>query len=150
MRQILLVIFVVLTGAASVSAQSARAAPDANTQARLVWSTLVALDNANRTGNYDVLYALGSPGFQQGNSPEALAQSFAPLRQSRIDVGRAILVSPTYYIPPAIDGQGNLRLRGGFEFRPRTIRFDMIFAQIGDGWRLHALSVVEADASAPR
>lgn len=149
MRYLVLSFFLILF-AAPVSAQTAQSAPDTNTQARLVWTTLIALDNANRTGNYEVLYALGSPGFQQRNSPDALAASFAPLRQSRIDVGRSILVSPTYYIPPAVDGQGHLRLRGAFEFRPRSIRFDMIFTQVGNGWRLHALSVVEADASSPR
>ena len=124
--------------------------PDENTQARLVWSTLIALDNANRTGNYAVLYSLGTDAFQQQNSPTRLSQLFSPLRQNRVDVGRTILSSPTYYQPPAILADGSLRLRGGFDFRPKSIRFDLIYANNGGGWQLGAISVVEMDFDSPR
>jgi hypothetical protein len=124
--------------------------PDENTQARLVWSTLTALDNANRTGNYAVLYRLGTDAFQQQNSPARLSQLFSSLRENRVDVGRTILSSPTYYQPPAILADGSLRLRGGFDFRPKSIRFDLIYANEGGGWQLGALSVVEMDFDSPR
>ncbi|MCI4644329.1 MAG: hypothetical protein MRY64_06055 [Hyphomonadaceae bacterium] len=123
--------------------------PDENTLARLVWSTMIALDNANRTENYSVLYALGSDGFKARNSPDTLSATFAPLRMSRIDVGRAILIRPTYYIPPQVNGDGLLRLRGGFDYRPNSIRFDILFENRGGGWRIHALSVAEMDYNAP-
>ena len=45
---------------------------------------------------------------------------------------------------------GTLRLRGGFDYRPKSIRFDVLYKQVGGGWRIHALSVVEMDASAPK
>jgi len=56
----------------------------------------------------------------------------------------------TYYIPPQILPDGSLRLRGGFDFRPNAVRFDMVFVNIGGGWQLSALSVVETDVNAPR
>ena len=124
--------------------------PDENTLARLVWSTMVALDNANRTENYSVLYRLGTPEFQQRNTPQQLAQSFTALRQNRVDVGRAILTTPSYYIPPQSLRDGSLRLRGGFDYRPNSIRFDLVFKNIGGGWSLSAISVVEMDANAPK
>lgn len=111
---------------------------------------MIALDNANRTDNYTVLYLLGSPGFRASNSPERLRAAFARLRENRVDVGRALLISPSYYMPPAIDDKGRLRLRGGFDFRPKSIRFDILFVRTGTSWRLHALSVVEMDVNAPR
>ncbi|GHB04216.1 hypothetical protein GCM10009069_28440 [Algimonas arctica] len=126
------------------------ALPDENTQARLVWSTLIALDNANRTGNYEVLHSLGTDGFQRQNSPGRLSQSFAQLRQNRVDVGRSILSSPTYYQPPTLLPDGSLRLRGGFDFRPKSIRFDLIYVSSGGGWQINALSIVEMDFDAPR
>ena len=124
--------------------------PDENTLARLVWTTMVTLDNANRTNNYSVLHALGSDSFQRRNTPLALQASFAPLRNNRVDVGRVVLSTPTYYIPPQILPDGSLRLRGGFDFRPNAVRFDMVFVNIGGGWQLSALSVVETDVNAPR
>ncbi|MGJ8558719.1 MAG: hypothetical protein ACSHX3_00645 [Litorimonas sp.] len=126
------------------------ALPDETTQARLVWSTLTALDNANRTGNYEVLHRLGTDAFQTQNSPARLLQSFAQLRLNRVDVGRTILSSPTYYQSPTILPDGSLRLRGGFDFRPKSIRFDLIYVNSGGGWQLGAISVVEMDFDAPR
>jgi hypothetical protein len=124
--------------------------PDETGLARLVWSTMVTLDNANRTGNYDVLQQLGSTEFQKANSPNALAGAFAPLRNRRVDVGRAILITPTYYLEPGLDSSGDLRLRGAFEYRPSAIRFDLIYRKVDGGWRIHAISVAEMDADAPR
>jgi len=138
----------VLAAQQSVSATSS--VPDENTLARLVWSTMIALDNANRTENYTVLYSLGSPEFKQRNSPQKLAQNFSALRQKRIDIGRTILSTPSYYIPPAILSDGSLRLRGGFDYRPKSVRFDLIYSNIGGGWRIKALSVVEIAATAPK
>jgi hypothetical protein len=140
------------------AAQSQQSSASANTPsvpseailARLVWSTMIALDNANRTGNYSVLYALGSPTFKQQNSPQQLFGNFASLRQNRIDVGRTIFLSPTYYIPPAILPDGSLRLRGGFEDRAKSVRFDLIYSNSGGGWQISAISVVEMAASSPR
>ena len=125
--------------------------PDENTLARLVWSTMIAVDNANRTGDYSVLYALTSPGFKRANSVNSLAANFTDLRARRVDVGRAIMMSPTYYRPPSVDAGGNLRLRGGFDYRPKSVRFDLLFVQVASGgWRINAISVVEMDFAAPR
>ena len=139
-----------LSQTSAVSQPRYAAVPDETTLSRLVWSTMIALDNANRTGTYDVLHALGSPKFQRRNSPDTLAALFSPLRNNRIDVGRTITLTPQFYNPPTILTDGTLRPRGGFDGRPKSIRFDLIYAQIGGGWRIEAISVVEMDASAPR
>jgi len=66
--RILMATVLIMVTAGSSSAQAAaqqsrsappysEAVPDENTLARLVWSTMVALDNANRTETYSVLYA---------------------------------------------------------------------------------------------
>ena len=115
----------------STVSSSGMSVPDENTLARLVWSTMIALDNANRTENYTVLYSLGSSKFKQRNSPAQLRQNFSSLRQNRVDIGRAILSSPTYYIPPVILSDGTLRLRGGFDYRPKSVRFDLIYTNEG-------------------
>lgn len=143
------------TATAQTSQQSQRttyrqAVPDENILARLVWSTMIALDNANRTNNYTVLNSLGSPEFQRRNSPERLSEIFSDLRQNRVDVGRTILSTPSYYRTPEILADGTLRLRGGFDYRPKSVRFDLIYANIGGGWRITAISVVELDAGAPK
>ncbi len=131
----------------NVMAQQPFALPDESTLARLVWTSMIEVDSANRTGNYSVLHALGSPDFQQQNSVDDLSQLFSTLRENRVDIGRAILLEPEYHIPPGIDEQGVLRLRGGFEFRPKAVRFDILFQNIGGGWRILAISIAEMNSS---
>src|SRR3954468_15777593 len=52
----------------------------------LIRSTLLALDHANRTGNYTVLRDLGAPGFQAGNTAARLSEIFASLRSQNLDL----------------------------------------------------------------
>ncbi|MEM7729101.1 MAG: hypothetical protein AAF311_07475 [Pseudomonadota bacterium] len=124
--------------------------PDEAALARLVWAAMVTLDNANDSGDYGVLHATGSQELRRANTPEQLAATFAPMRDNRIDLTRTLSVMPTYYLAPAFDAQGRLRLRGAFEQRPRTVRFDLLFAFEGGEWRPSALSVVDVAADAPR
>lgn len=133
-----------------ISSPAVAAEADRSISARLVWSTMIALDNANRTGDYSILHALGAPGFQTNNSVGSLYDSFRNFRDTRTDLGRAILIEPTYYMPRTIDKDGLLRLRGGFETRPLAIRFDLIFQQVEGAWRLLAISVIEEEASIKR
>jgi hypothetical protein len=126
------------------------APPDLTTCSRLVWATMTTLDNANRTSNYSVLRDIGSGAFQLNNSVMSLGGIFRDLRANRVDVGRAIMIEPTFYLPPNVDDNGVLRLRGGFEFRPRSLRFDLLFVFEQGGWRLHGVSVVETATNAPR
>lgn len=117
--------------------------PDDMILARLVWSSMLAVDNANRTGNYSVLRALGSPIFQRAYSQQDLATIFADLRTNRVDLGKALMKPPQYYFPPQIDAEGALRLRGWFNFSRQSLRFDMLFENIDGGWQITALSIGE-------
>lgn len=136
--------------AAPASAQSAVApAVDGATASRLIWSTIVALDQANVTGNYSVLRDLGAPAFQAGNSAATLAGAFQALRAQQVDLGLCVSVVPNLEFPPTIVQGGLLRLRGGFPLRPVGVAFDMLFANVGGQWRLFGLAVVPAIPQTP-
>ncbi|MGJ3230523.1 MAG: hypothetical protein ACFE0P_01845 [Oceanicaulis sp.] len=143
-------LLMLLACAPQAGAQTPSAPPDEPVLSRLVWQTLITLDNANRVNDYAMLHALGGEAFQARNSPASLAETFAPLRAARLDVGRAVLAAPNWYEPPAMLDASTLRLRGGFEFRPRSLRFDMVFVQEAGAWRLHGLSVADLPMDAPR
>lgn len=123
-------------------------APDPLLVSRLVWSSLAALDHANRTGNYSVLRDLGAPEFQANNNAAHLAQVFQGFREQRIDLTSVLLVTPSYEFEPAIVQGGLLRVRGIFPLRPVAIRFDLLFQQINAQWRIFAIAVVPAAAPA--
>jgi hypothetical protein len=113
--------------------------PDQLTLAKLLWSTMAAVDQANKTGNYSVLRDLGSPGFQANNNPATLAAVFAGIRDRRIDLSDTLLFEPAYEFAPGIES-GLLRMRGIFRMRPTGVQFDLLY-QWDNGWRLHGIAV---------
>lgn len=118
------------------------AAPDTLLTLKLIWSTMAALDHANQTGNYSVLRDLGAPSFQANNSAATLASTFQALRNQRVDVANALIVTPTFEIGPTMIEGGLLRARGSFPLRPSPIGFDLLFQNTGGQWRLFGIAVV--------
>jgi hypothetical protein len=123
---------------------------------KLVWSTMAAVDHANRTGNYSVLRDLGAPSFQANNTDASLAGIFQGLRSQGYDVGNSLLVVPTYEIPATIVEGGLMRVRGVFPLRPSSLAFDLLFQPVARRWVLFGISLaavapqVSAPAARPR
>ena len=44
-------------------------------------------------------------------------------------------------LPPAIDGDGNLALKGYFETRPWRTSFDILWNRDGNAWQLWRINV---------
>lgn len=108
---------------------------------RLVRSALVALGQANDTGNYSVLRSLGTPDFQQKNSAEDLAKIFAPSRG--IDMGAAASLEPAIASVDD-DGQGGLIIKGSLPLQPTPANFMVIYRPVNNVWRLFGLSIANA------
>ena len=60
----------------------------------LIRSTLLSLNDANRTGNYTVLRDLAAPDFQARNTAADLAQVFGDLRHRNFDLFSVALAAP--------------------------------------------------------
>jgi hypothetical protein len=114
----------------------------------LVRTTLLTLNDANRSGNYTVLRDLASPDFQARNTAADLAQIFSDLRRRNFDLFNAALIAPQFTPAPALDAGRKLRLTGFYETRPLRINFDLTFQSVGGQWRLFAISI--ATPSAPK
>ncbi len=124
---------------AQAQAPAAAPVPDQLTILKLLWSTMAAVDQANRTGNYSVLRDLGSSAFQAGSNPTSLAAAFTPLRSQGIDLGDTLLTMPNWTQVPTVQG-GQLRMSGSFPIRTAPVVFDVAFVW-ERGWRLHGLAV---------
>lgn len=114
----------------------------------LVRSTLLSLADANRSGNYSVLRDLASPAFAQRNTAADLAQTFAPVRNAKVDLASAALLEPMLEGPPMLE-EGRLRLKGALPSRPQIILFDLAFEAVAGNWRLHSLSVAARPVETP-
>jgi hypothetical protein len=112
----------------------------------LIRSTLLTLNDANRSGNYTVLRDLAAPDFQARNTAADLSQSFSDLRRRNFDLYGAALLSPQLTALPALDQRGFLHLAGYFPTRPQQINFDLLFANVANQWRLFGISVATPEA----
>jgi hypothetical protein len=113
---------------------------DRNGVVILIRSTMVALDQANKTGNYTVLRDLGAPGFR-ANSDARLAELFANLRRSNIDLSGVLVLEPQLSELPQLDKDGMMHLAGIFPSMPAQINFNLAYAPVNGQWRLFGISV---------
>jgi hypothetical protein len=112
----------------------------------MIRSTLMTLNDANRSGNYTVLRDLSAPDFQARNTDADLAQIFSDLRHRGIDLASVALINPHLTSAPALDGDGRMHMAGFFPTRPLQIRFDLTFQVVSGQWRLFAISVATPEA----
>ncbi|TFV77337.1 hypothetical protein E4K64_11610 [Bradyrhizobium frederickii] len=118
----------------------------------LIRSTLLTLNDANRTGNYTVLRDLAAPDFQARNTAADLALNFLDLRRRNFDLYAAALLAPQFSDAPALDQRGMLRLAGHIPTRPQQIQFDLTFQVVAGQWHLFAIAIAtpEAASAQPR
>jgi hypothetical protein len=116
----------------------------------LARSTLMALSDANRSGNYSVLRDLAGPRFRLNNSEARLADVFHGFRKANLDLGRVAIAPPEFAVAGVRDQDGMLLLRGSLALvdtpplpavaNPR-LAFAMEFEPIDQQWRLLTLDV---------
>jgi hypothetical protein len=106
----------------------------------LIRETLLALDQANKTGNYTVLRDLGAPEFQ-ANSAARLAEIFVQQRRDNVDLSGVAVIEPQLTLLPQIEANGMMRMAGFFPSVPTQVNFELLYAPVSGRWRLFGLSV---------
>ena len=141
-----LVMMTLVLGCTAISrAETPPAAPkpaniDRNGVLILIRSSLLALDQANKTGNYTVLRDIGAPGFQV-NSAAKLGEIFAKLRNDKIDLSGVAVLDPQLSLLPQIESNGLMHMTGLFPSVPSQVNFDLAYAAVNGQWRLFGISV---------
>jgi len=115
---------------------SLRPTPGALELSKMIWSTIAAVDHANRSGNYSVLRDISAQGFQINNTPAQLGQIFTGLRNLQVDLSNALLVPPTYTVAPQLVQEDVFRVQGVFQMRPISIGFDLYYQWEQGRWKL--------------
>jgi hypothetical protein len=134
-----------MAGGGTVVAQQPPAPKPANIDRNgvlmLIRSSLLALDQANKTGNYTVLRDLGSPGFQAANTAARLSEIFAQQRNEKLDLSGVAVIDPQLTVLPQIEANGMMRMSGFFPSMPSQVNFELIFAPVDSQWRLFGIGV---------
>ena len=130
---------------------SMRPTPSGLELSKMIWSTVAAVDHANRSGNYSVLRDISAQGFQVNNNAAQLAQVFAGLRALDVDLSNALLVPPTYTTAPTMVREDVFRVQGVFQLRPISIGFDLYYQWEQGRWKLFGINLqpLQMTQSAP-
>ena len=115
----------------------------------LVRATLIAVHQANVTGNYTVLRDLAAPGFQEKNSAADLALIFLAVRQKKIDLASAVLLDWKFAQAPIFNDKNMLQMTGTMATKPDPVAFDLTFQPVNGSWRLFAITIRPIAAGAP-
>jgi hypothetical protein len=107
----------------------------------LIRASIVALSQANKTGNYTVLQDLGAPSFRASNDSARLAQIFGHLRARNLDLSPVLFFTPKLVQQPIINPNGILRLVGYFPTEPERVNFDLYFQMLNGDWRIFGIGV---------
>ena len=107
----------------------------------LIRTTLIAVNQANFTGNYSVLRDLGTPQFQATNTDARLAEIFSPLRRRNVDLSPILFFEPKLVREPMLDATGAVRVTGFIPTSPESVLFEMGFAAVAGQWRLSAIVI---------
>jgi hypothetical protein len=115
--------------------------PDDPRLTLMIRNAVVALNQANLTGNYSVLRDLGTPNFQLTNSSARLAEAFAALRAHKIDISPIMFFNPKFLSAPTMQDGQVLRMTGFFPTTPEQVNFDLAFQLNGEQWMIAAIAV---------
>ncbi len=126
---------------AEAATSAALLVPNANGLAILIDNAIVALSQANITGNYSVLHDLGSPDFQQTNPPQRLAEIFKSQRERNLNLTPLVLFQPKMKRPAIIDDKGVMRVAGFYDTQPLQVHFNLGFQAVNGAWRLYEIAL---------
>ncbi len=107
----------------------------------LIRTSLLALDEANKTGNYTVLRDMGAPGFQSANTAARLGDIFASLRNDKVDLSGVAVLEPQLTLLPQIEGNGLMHMAGFFPSVPQQVKFELLYAPVDGQWKLFGMLV---------
>lgn len=109
----------------------------------LVRNTLIAVHQANVTGNYTVLRDLSAPDFRDRNTAADLARIFAKLRAQRVDLSAAAVLDPRISAA-RVTPQQQLQIAGSVATQPVPVRFELLFRPVAGAWRIEGISIAPA------
>lgn len=107
----------------------------------MVRSALIALDHANRTGDYSVFHAMLVPAQRNRFTPADYAEHYAPLRKAKLALLPALAAKMQFTKPPHLDKGGLLHIEGRFLTQPKNLGFRTVFMQENKEWMLLTLKV---------
>ncbi|MBY0611081.1 MAG: hypothetical protein K2P80_02745 [Beijerinckiaceae bacterium] len=119
----------------------AQAVPSALGQEILAKTTLMTFNDANITGNYNVLHAKLSKPFRDQFSPDKLKETFKEFAEKHIEIDAIVAQALVPSTETAIDGDGVMRMMGAFDTKPKNVKYRLSFIRSDGEWKPLGINV---------
>lgn len=126
---------IAINAACFVLPAAAQKVPIPLVQEALIKSTLMTFNDANITGNYDVLHAKLSKPFRDQFSPARLKEAFKVFSDNHIDFKIVVAKTPIPRQEPAVNDNGVLSLYGHFDTTPSNVFYELEFIMSDGEWK---------------
>ncbi len=117
------------------SSAAAQKIPIPIVQEALIKGTLLTFNDANATGNYDVLYDKLSKPFQEKFPPERLKEAFKIFAEKHIDFKIIAAKAPIAKQEPSVNDKGVLSLYGHFDTTPSRVYYELEYIMSDGEWK---------------
>jgi hypothetical protein len=107
---------------------------------KFVKYAIIAVDQANLTGNYTVLHAMGTPAFKKASSASQLSKAFESMRKANIDLSAILLYRPKLSSELVVRN-GVMHATGYFPTEPMKVNFDVVIVVTRKGMMIHGLKI---------
>ena len=114
--------------------------PDATIQEILIKTSLLTFNDANITGNYEVLHARLAKPFADKFATDKLAEAFKPFHEKHVFLDLIAAKTPVTD-EATVDNNGRLTLKGYFDTSPSRVYYDLAYILSGDEWQLMQITV---------
>lgn len=126
---------------APVHAQSVMAPPDAPAAKALVQATMATFAQAVNAKDMTAVYNSGAKLFQRQMSVEKLNAAFTPFTKDAIDLSGVAKIEPVLSLPPEVDADGVLTLKGSFVGKVDTWYYRFRYVYEYPDWKVIGISV---------
>lgn len=138
-RLVMTIVAITATAIAGAAPAGSQPLPTPLVEEVMVKTSLLTLNDANITGNYDVMYAKMAKAFRDRFGADTLKQAFKSFAGKHIDI---IAAKPIVATNEArINGNGALMLRGYFDTTPSRLSYELDYAVSEGEWKLIAIDI---------
>jgi len=106
----------------------------------LIRNTMIAVNQANFTGNYTVFRDLSSSDFRKKTAAD-ISEQFRYMRSAGIDLSSTVLIDPRIVGGARLTTDGVLRLDGYFDTAPELTAFMLVYRYEDNAWRIASITI---------
>jgi hypothetical protein len=117
-----------------------RKVPDATIQEILIKTSLLTFNDANITGNYQVMYARMAKSVRDQIAIDRFVEAFKPFHDHHVFLD-LIAAKPPVTEEAKVDNTGRFTLKGHFDTSPSRVYYDLAYISADDEWQLVQITV---------